>query len=365
MNNRLIGLDILRAFAAISIVIYHYNYQEVLDQTSFFTLTLGTFWNVVDLFFVLSGFLISTSWFSSLEKSEENPLRKFYIRRFLRTLPLYYIIVIFYFLQNHFIMGRGFPLTDFIFFLQNYGDMANFELSWSLCIEEHFYILFPLLSFYFIKKKNFHLFSILLLIIPFISMIFRYLAVSSHPEMILMGEPFKPNLLFQDEIYVKTHMRLDGLAFGVLLGHIKINYLKAWNFLQNHKGKTFLLGILIYFIVTVLLHERYSIFSMTYSFYFLSFSFFLMISSLHDYKIKNDILSKVITHFANLSYPLYLNHFVVFYLYDVACIKLGIVNGKTMPHFIASLVLVYISAYVTNLLIEKPSLTFRKKVLKI
>jgi peptidoglycan/LPS O-acetylase OafA/YrhL len=165
-------LDGIRGLAIILVVSYHYsgNYP---------VFSFG--WCGVDLFFVLSGYLI-TSRLIDLEK-QKNPLLKFYTNRALRILPLYYLtLIIFYAGFNLLVRKENMYLFDFykhnwagfVLFFQNWsiihydGVKENYlNHFWSLAIEEQFYLIWPFFLYQFAQKKFFYklIFIIILLIL--------------------------------------------------------------------------------------------------------------------------------------------------------------------------------------------------------
>lgn len=154
-------LDSLRAFAALSVVIFHYNYFffKSMPQTGlvhFYYSVLDFGWLGVDLFFVLSGFLITRLLLQ--QKNSEKYFKNFYIRRALRIFPLYYGVLVLYFVLP-LLLGRGSPashevsanqiwlwtyLSNFPHPLPELGDLGHF---WSLAVEEHFYLFWPLIVY--------------------------------------------------------------------------------------------------------------------------------------------------------------------------------------------------------------------------
>ena len=107
-------------------------------------------WTGVDLFFVLSGYLISNQIFSGLARGEALVPRHFYARRALRTLPVFWLVLALYFLFPIFMGGKPPPpLWRFLTFTQNIGLPSGtaFSHAWSLCIEEQFYLILPLVIF--------------------------------------------------------------------------------------------------------------------------------------------------------------------------------------------------------------------------
>ena len=153
-NNRIPELDGLRAVAILLVVAYHY--LEPLHRTAsgwmFAALAPARMgWIGVDLFFVLSGYLIA----SILLNNREAPafFSTFYIRRFCRILPLYLPIVVFLYFLHELSSARAQPpLYEYLTFTHNFwvasaGNFGNsfLAVTWSLAVEEQFYLLLPAL----------------------------------------------------------------------------------------------------------------------------------------------------------------------------------------------------------------------------
>ncbi|HEY0140367.1 MAG TPA: acyltransferase [Thermoanaerobaculia bacterium] len=153
-NRRVPELDGLRAVAILLVVAYHY--LEPVHRTAsgwrFVALAPARVgWIGVDLFFVLSGYLIA----SILLANREAPafFSTFYIRRFCRILPLYLpVVAVFYFAHARFIATPQPPLLQYLTFTHNFwiaaaGEFGNWLLgvTWSLAVEEQFYLLLPAL----------------------------------------------------------------------------------------------------------------------------------------------------------------------------------------------------------------------------
>ena len=95
-STRLYGLDTLRALAIILVLIYHY--RVVVSNELLFGFITRIGWVGVDLFFVLSGYLIGDQILRAYAKKENFSLKHFYARRLLRTLPNYYVVLALYLL---------------------------------------------------------------------------------------------------------------------------------------------------------------------------------------------------------------------------------------------------------------------------
>lgn len=162
-------------------------------------------WIGVDLFFVLSGFLIT----GLLLEAKETPhyFRNFYARRGLRIWPLYYLVITFIFSCNSFLPGRlRFPTSIYrpeyyLFYVQNFF-VCDFPgpgallITWSLAIEEQFYLVWPFLVRIFSRKNLRNILIGVVVLDP----VFRW-------WFIQMG----------GDAHVNTVARLDQLAMGALL----------------------------------------------------------------------------------------------------------------------------------------------------
>jgi peptidoglycan/LPS O-acetylase OafA/YrhL len=145
-TSRLRGLDLLRATAILLVLMSHY--MGFVSHAPTFGVIGKVGWAGVDLFFVLSGYLIGNQLLAPAARGEPLSLRAFFVRRLLRTLPNYYVVLAIYWLFPGPPLG-GSGMADpwrFLTFTQNFGLAygQTFTHSWSLCIEEQFYLLLPL-----------------------------------------------------------------------------------------------------------------------------------------------------------------------------------------------------------------------------
>lgn len=168
------SLNGLRAISIIMVLIHHFilNYNPYF-QSLVFIGPLG-----VDVFFVISGFLITTLCIKEKITTGDLSLKSFYIRRALRILPVAYLYIVVIAILNYFFKLQV-GVLSFIssaLFIANlsYFRRVQFDWSlahyWSLSVEEQFYLLFPV----FIKKK-FHLYVTILLVIILLVPVLVYL----------------------------------------------------------------------------------------------------------------------------------------------------------------------------------------------
>jgi peptidoglycan/LPS O-acetylase OafA/YrhL len=216
-NARIYGLDTLR-FIAIALVLMHH-YMAVVSSKSTFGFLSEIGWAGVDLFFVLSGYLIGDQLLSSIAQRKYFSLKAFYIRRLLRTLPNYYVVLALFFLFPLALSGKETaPIWQFLTFTQNL-DMrpgATFSHSWSLCVEEQFYLLLPiavLLTSYI--KKSIALGWLVLCAAIGVAVVVRGMVWFNCGQNALTGSDF-----FQ-YIYYSSFTRFDELLLGVALAMFK------------------------------------------------------------------------------------------------------------------------------------------------
>jgi peptidoglycan/LPS O-acetylase OafA/YrhL len=152
-ETRLPALDGIRGVAVLMILMFHYlqgmlpcAWLSRLVRPLYFTQT------GVDLFFVLSGFLITGILLNA--KGTSHFLKNFYIRRVLRILPLYYLLVFGYIVAGWFSVNPNLGFEKcwwYLLYLQNIGmtfwpgAVGGPGHFWSLGVEEHFYLLWPIL----------------------------------------------------------------------------------------------------------------------------------------------------------------------------------------------------------------------------
>jgi peptidoglycan/LPS O-acetylase OafA/YrhL len=150
---RLRGLDLLRAAAIVLVLMSHY--MGFVSHEPTFGVIGKVGWAGVDLFFVLSGYLIGNQLLAPAARGEPLSLKTFFVRRLLRTLPNYYVVLAVYWLfPGPPLGGSGMAAPwRFLTFTQNFGLAygQTFTHSWSLCIEEQFYLLLPVVVLAFVR----------------------------------------------------------------------------------------------------------------------------------------------------------------------------------------------------------------------
>jgi len=204
-------LDGLRGFAILAVLIGH-----ISINTPVWKLGLGNIG--VEIFFVLSGFLITTLLLKEKLKSGGVSLRKFYIRRALRILPVAYLFLTVLLLLN-FIFKLKLSSLSFItaaLFIKNFN--LNYENEWlnghfwTLAVEEQFYLIFPVVLIYSLKNYIRVAFAIVLLVPVFYYLTFNNIGLFYSNSVI-----HKASLLFINLFQRGTASILTGSLLSVCM----------------------------------------------------------------------------------------------------------------------------------------------------
>ncbi|RYE05254.1 MAG: acyltransferase [Rickettsiaceae bacterium] len=298
--HRSFGLDLARTVAISLVLISHFGHNS-LDA-------LG-FWGV-ELFFALSGFLIGQIlWrnFSRTDNWSKDQILNFWQRRWWRTLPNYYlffiVLLIITFLNNESIPSLK-TLFKFIWFGQSLlnRDWGFYSVSWSLCIEEWFYLIFPLLLLLFSTLVHNRRVSFILSLIAIClgSIVIRNILANQHPTADLRSITFA---------------RLDAIAYGVLTSFIVVVYKTT----SKQKVVALIIGILFqtcsvaYVILAGLTHIITSkIFLIAVP---LGFALIIPYFSLIESPKNNNFISTIIEKISLWSYSIYLSHAPIMWLF--------------------------------------------------
>jgi len=172
-------------------------------------------WMGVDLFFVLSGYLIGSQLLRPYTRGSRPSIGGFYLRRAFRVLPAYLTVLLFYFAIPVFREAPGLsPAWQFLTFTENFRiDYLNdqaFSHVWSLCVEEHFYLVLPLLILLLMRRPGLSkTIAVILGILCFGIAIRAYIYI--HQVQVFSREDDAFALAYVEKIYYPTHTRLDGL----------------------------------------------------------------------------------------------------------------------------------------------------------
>lgn len=221
ITRRVPSLDFLRSMAILLVVLAHATLAFGAPK-QFAWLQLGG--TGVDLFFVLSGWLLGCHLFKELDRSGTINIQRFWRRRWLRTLPAYFAVLAVTVSQNY-ITGSGlrFPF-EYLYFAQNYTGLPIFHVSWSLCVEEHFY----------------------LLVAPLIMLGTRYRRLIPAIIITVLVVPAACRFTGLYASIKQSHVRFDGCALGVILALVASYRPTTWTWLTSQANRIGGVALAIY-----------------------------------------------------------------------------------------------------------------------
>lgn len=243
MSGRLPGLDLLRAVAIVWVMLYH------LES---YGLTLPAFvhfgWMGVDLFFVLSGYLIGWQLLKPYTCGRQPLWGQFMFQRAMRVLPAYLTVLCVYHVVPGARESEGMaPAWQFLTFTTNlfpdYLHYRAFSHAWSLCVEEHFYLLLPAVVWLLARSPSAKAVVLTALSVMVAGMLLRgWLWQHEVAPFLHVGSGERNFVVrYVEAIYNPTYTRLDGLLGGVMLATIKALRPAWWDKAQEC-GLAFLLA---------------------------------------------------------------------------------------------------------------------------
>jgi len=267
------GLDTLRA-AAITLVFTNHYMGFVSGGVPTFGPVSIVGWTGVDLFFVLSGYLIANQIFGGLARGASLSLGSFYARRALRTLPVFWFVLALYFEFPAFMGGNPPPpLWRFLTFTQNIGLRPGtaFSHAWSLCVEEQFYLILPLVLVVgarlgFGRSQGWTLLSALLLV-----------GVGS--RVILWLDYAADIGGYYSHIYYSTLCRFDEFLPGIAVALLKNFQRPLWEQITRHGQRVLAAGAVTTVTLLYFMFRFYNIDGYGYTFFLTAAGYSLLAMS--------------------------------------------------------------------------------------
>lgn len=248
-DGRRVNLDVWRSLAMFLVYVFHcfYYARYTLSPAEFeyfysnTPLLLKWVWagdRGVDIFFVISGFLIGNMLLTELKNTGEVALKRFYFRRLMRLIPVYWLAMLLYFLVG---ADSYHQLWANTLFVNNMIPVANSAMAWcwSLAVEEQFYLILPLLL-YWLRAKRLLLW---LLIIGVLSLFVRALVLNAGPAVAVASSKsvmFDTAIFnqFFDLLYNNLYTRFGELIVGVVGAYLRLYCAeKSRSFLRSYAGK--------------------------------------------------------------------------------------------------------------------------------
>ena len=302
-------LDGIRGLACLFVLTHHCFTGVLAVEVTGWSKSIIDFFSIfflsgVDLFFVLSGFLVGGIIIDNY--NSQNFLKVFYLRRIFRIFPVYYLLII-SFIIGYFLVGdykffddslfkHRYNIWSYVVFIQSYvfGLFNNsgplwLAPSWSVSVEEQFYLLTPFLILLIGKKRALYFILLGIVIAPFI----RFFLLN--------------NVGFY-AMYMFFPARMDTLFWGVLLAYFLRN--------ESIRAKLRNFSLLIYMIILIILLSLYFKISISLVDKFTSLSLLYtcimwVILEGESKKVKTFVSLRIFTYVGSISYAVYMFHQVI------------------------------------------------------
>ena len=351
------GLDLLRALAIIVVVLYHaalfgFKLPGRVDRFG---------WIGVDLFFVLSGYLIGGQLLAPLARGNTINLGRFFARRALRIMPAYFAVFAIYFLlpswREYPDMSQ--PLWKFLLSVQNialHGGTA-FSHAWSLAVEDQFYLALPFLLLFLCRRPRAAVIVPCLLVVG--GILLRAFLAAQNPS-VDGGVSFRG---FQAWIYYPTWTRLDPLVFGVALAAIEKFRPQWWQRLMNTAIWVWLPGLaLIAYALYLGEGDRLTVTACVWQFPLIAIGMAaLLICVVSPRSFLSRIAIPGAAFIASIAYSAYLIQKLVIHFVGQFCTRHNIALTSP-PALIVVELCVYAAATILFLVIERPFLQLRHRI---
>lgn len=373
LDNRYPALHGLRFVAILSVVQYHLTGffgrgDGGLDR-SFVTMSLRLFFGM-DLFFILSGFLIGTILLHSLDRDGTQRVGRFYVRRIFRTFPPYYLVLTWLAMTKVLTPTETHNLPYEYAFLTNFTELANTGLvmgwGWSLALEEQFYLAAPLLFWALHRLPSDRARILTLVGLWALGLVIR-LAIFSSQESWTNADLLRAT-------YFRTYTRFDTIVCGILLAVVHRRYgprIAGWLVHPFHRAILALPALgLLWLLLTaptgedpdVLLLRMFLWGTVTCLMYFPT-----LLLLLHtDTRLTRALSWPIFRTLATLGYGVYLVHIPVLERVAPLMARLSALGLPQSAIWAVTLVVAMVLSlalgYVLHLVVEKPALRLRQRL---
>ncbi|HEY3537059.1 MAG TPA: acyltransferase [Trinickia sp.] len=348
VRNRTIELDFLRGIAIIAVMGYHFHTVatgfRVIPIIQYPFTHFGR--EGVNLFFTLSGFLVGGLLLRQYASTGVIDARRFIVRRIFKIWPAYYVLIAF-----HMVAGRH-PLSTFA--VQNLTHLQNYlgtsiSQTWSLAVEEHFYLLLPALLLLFARWK------------------LRANAILAMLGLICLAVLIGRSIVVVngglDAAFFQTQYRIDSLLAGVMLAAVYWMKPELYRRLAQKKGMLLaIVGFLVAWLAFATRHDSLDE-SIGYTIQSAGYVALIVLMLEHTGAMARIWLFRAIAWVGVYSYGIYLWHSIAFAPADILIAKtsaLGLPALVIWALALAFQIAIAISAgYITTRLIEFPFLLLR------
>lgn len=353
IGKHIIQLDGLRFFAVLLVMIAHWLQWQWTNPV----LTKIPFVHGVTLFFVLSGFLITRILLQNRDKYDERKqskgqlVKRFYIRRFFRIFPIYYLLIVGLLLFNYKNTSEIFPwlvtYTSNIYQSIHNVYVGDFNHFWSLAVEEQFYLFWPFVIL-FLKPSRTLLIIVITIVVSLVTKSYLYVYVGK----------------WMATSYF-TFSCLHALGLGALLAYFKLYKPKV----EKRLSKPIWLYVtLVLYLISLVVQNSFNLGwykEIFEDFFFAVLAFFIILrASENRFKgvAKFMLENRFVTYSGKISYGLYVYHLFMPTLYFYLAPKFGVSITNKYSWFIALYFLTFGVSYLSWRLIESPINRLKSKV---
>lgn len=344
-------LDGLRFFAFLLVFIHH---QTLFSKIPYLSTLQENGWIGVDLFFLLSAFLLTKILVAEFTEAKRISLKKFYARRALRIWPIYFLFIAFsslvYALLGGSINDVSFRIIGLFTFSDNiftsiygYNPMPFIAHLWTITYEEQFYLFIPLVI-PFLMKSSIRRRGVYFVVF---FMIFNGTRIA-----------FIANQVGHPAIWVLPITHFESIILGIVMGFGGLNFLLK-RFSPALLG---LLGIAFYLLLNLLPpidHISYWLI-ISYTLVGLSTSLILM-SIINNDQLKGLLSNKVLVFFGKRSYGLYVYHLLGDGISNLITAHIPTLPSGSLAIFIYSLSFTILASIISYKVIETPFLKLKKR----
>ncbi|MBN7138932.1 acyltransferase [Lysobacter enzymogenes] len=354
--SRLPGLDLLRAIAIVWVMFFHAQGAGLGSPWS----PVSQFgWMGVDLFFALSGYLIGWQVLRPLSQGRRLDLRDFYLRRALRVLPAFWTVLALYLLWPAFRERPGLEsgwqfFTFTLNLLIDYEHNKAFSHAWSLCVEEHFYLLFPWLAIALTRRPALWKGAVAVAALVLAGIVLRawvWNALDDNANH------------WVERIYYPTWMRLDGLLFGVTLAAVRAYRPQWWDAMMRRSGGLALAGVALLAAAIALSQQRLGFAASVYGLPVLSLAMALLVAAgASERRWTGRLRVPGAGWLAAASFSLYLSHKGAFALMAGVCGES--LETRPLLAFCAYAGAALAAGAILHYAVERPFLRWRERLIR-
>lgn len=287
------------------------------------------------------------------------------MKRVFRIIPAYAVVLLLYFLVPSFKEWESLPpLWRFVTFTQNFGlDLSKtrtFSHAWSLCIEEQFYFVLPLLSLLFLHFKAGKKAALLIPVLFIAGFIFRILSWQKAAQFI---DTDSFGIEWYKWVYYPTYNRLDGLLAGISIAGMCRFYPAVKQFIDKRGNLLLLTGLALLTCAYFLCLEPFSFGASVFGFPLASIGYGCCVAAaISSSCFLSRFRSRISFWIATLSYGIYLIHKAIIHQVQAHCTHAGLASDSSIV-FLISVAASILGALLLYYVIERPFMAYRRRLL--